>query len=54
MTRKDYIATANILKEYKKKMDSEIFEDLVSDFQEFFKADNSNFDKTRFENAVMM
>ena len=30
-----------------------VFEDLLSDFQTFFKRDNSNFDLTRFRNAVI-
>jgi len=31
----------------------QVFKDLLSDFQTFFKRDNPNFDRTRFENAVM-
>jgi hypothetical protein len=53
MTRKDYIQVANILNSYHLDIDSQVFEDLLSDFQIFFKKDNSNFDSTRFRDAVM-
>lgn len=53
MTRKDYVKVAEILNAYSKEIEQPIFKDLLSDFQTMFKADNSNFDLTRFENAVM-
>jgi hypothetical protein len=53
MTRKDYIQVANILNSYHLDIDAQVFEDLLSDFQIFFKKDNSNFDATRFRNAVI-
>ena len=53
MTRKDYIQVANILNSYHLDIDAQVFEDLLSDFQIFFKKDNSNFDLTRFRDAVM-
>ena len=53
MTRKDYVAVAEILNSYHLDIDSQVFEDLLSDFQTFFKRDNSNFDLTRFRDAVM-
>jgi hypothetical protein len=53
MTRKDYIQVANILNSYHLDIDAQVFEDLLSDFQIFFKKDNSNFDSTRFRDAVM-
>jgi hypothetical protein len=53
MTRKDYVKIAEILNSYHLEIDSQIFEDLLSDFKTFFKKDNPNFDSTRFENAVM-
>tara|TARA_B110000503_G_C6984966_1_gene344854 strand:+ start:115 stop:279 length:165 start_codon:yes stop_codon:yes gene_type:complete len=53
MTRKDYVAIAEILNAYQLFIEEDTMKDLVSDFQTFFKRDNSNFDKTRFENAVM-
>lgn len=53
MTRKDYIQVANILNTYHLDIDPQTFEDLLSDFQTMFKKDNSNFDLTRFRDAVM-
>ena len=53
MTRKDYVQVANILNAYHLDIDPQVFEDLLSDFQIFFKKDNSNFDATRFRNAVI-
>lgn len=53
MTRKDYVKIAEILNSYHLDIDSQVFEDLLSDFQTFFKRDNSNFDLTRFRDAVM-
>ena len=53
MTRKDYVKVAEILNAYKDEMEQPIFKDLISDFQVMFKADNSNFNFDRFENAVM-
>jgi hypothetical protein len=53
MTRKDYVAVAEILNSYHLDIEAQTFEDLLSDFQIFFKKDNPNFDRTRFENAVM-
>ncbi len=53
MTRKDYVKIAEILNSYHLDIDAQVFEDLLSDFQIFFKKDNSNFDATRFRNAVI-
>ena len=53
MTRKDYVAVAEILNAYHLDIETQTFEDLLSDFQIFFKKDNSNFDSTRFRDAVM-
>jgi hypothetical protein len=53
MTRKDYVKIAEILNSYHLDIDTQVFEDLLSDFQTFFKRDNSNFDLTRFRNAVI-
>ena len=36
MTRKDYVATAEILNSYGSDMKLEVFEDLVNDFTEMF------------------
>jgi hypothetical protein len=51
MTRKDYVSTANILKEYANLIDQFTFEDLVNDFADMFFADNNKFSPTKFEAA---
>ena len=48
MTRKDYLATAEILNSYGSDMKLEVFEDLVNDFIEMFAEDNERFDSDRF------
>jgi hypothetical protein len=48
MTRKDYVATAEILNSYGSEMRLEVFEDLVNDFSEMFYTDNERFDSDRF------
>ena len=53
MTRKDYVQVANILHTYHLDIDPQTFEDLLGDFQVFFKKDNPNFDSTRFRDAVI-
>jgi hypothetical protein len=53
MTRKDYVQVAEILNAYHLDIETQTFEDLLSDFQTFFKRDNPNFDLTRFRNAVI-
>jgi hypothetical protein len=51
MTRKDYVATAEILKSYSELIDQFTFEDLVNDFCDMFFADNPRFSPTKFEEA---
>ncbi len=53
MTRKDYVKVAEILNAYHLEIETQIFEDLLSDFQTYFKKDNANFDKNKFRDAVM-
>lgn len=53
MTRKDYVQVAEILNAYHLEIETQIFLDLLSDFQTFFERDNSNFDKDIFRDAVM-
>ena len=48
MTRKDYVATAEILNSYATEMKREVLEDLVNDFIEMFATDNERFDSDRF------
>jgi hypothetical protein len=51
MSRKDYTRVADILNENKKVMHPDAFQDLVSDFSDFFFEDNHNFSPNRFEMA---
>jgi len=48
MTRKDYVATAEILNSYGSEMKLEVFEDIVNDFIVMFSEDNERFDGDRF------
>jgi hypothetical protein len=52
MTRKDYVATAEILNEYKDKIDFLILADIAEDFAEMFAEDNERFNHQRFIDAV--
>jgi len=52
MTRKDYVATANILHGFKDLIgDQLVFEDLVDEFSLMFESDNERFDHVKFFNA---
>lgn len=51
MTRKDYIATAEILKYNSDKMHPALFSKMVVDFAVMFALDNPNFDAKRFYKA---
>ena len=51
MTRKDYVATAEILNYVSDKTHPAIFSKLVNDFAEMFAKDNPRFDVTRFHKA---
>ena len=53
MTRKDYVATAEIIKAYNLQLPEIILENLVNDFCEMFKEDNERFDSNRFRVACM-
>jgi hypothetical protein len=48
MTRKDYVATAEILNSYGSEIRQDVFEDLVQDFIVMFSEDNDRFDSDRF------
>ena len=55
MTRKDYVATADILNQFKWSIqDKEIFTDLVFEFSDMFAADNPRFDSDKFYDACML
>lgn len=51
MTRKDYVATAEILNYASNKMHPALFTKVVNDFAEMFAKDNPRFDVTRFHEA---
>jgi hypothetical protein len=51
MTRKDYIATAEILKYASNKTHPALFSKIVNDFAEMFAVDNPRFDVNRFHEA---
>jgi hypothetical protein len=48
MTRKDYVATAEIINSYASEIKLAVVEDLVNDFIEMFANDNEKFDSDRF------
>jgi len=48
MTRKDYVATAEIINSYASEIKLEVLEDLVNDFMVMFAEDNERFDGDRF------
>jgi hypothetical protein len=57
MTRKDYIATANILSSYLEQAEENILASLIvksiaEDFADLFASDNPNFDEQKFLDAV--
>ena len=53
MTRKDYVATAEILKNFGDNIENNFtdFLDLVYDFADMFAKDNPNFNEKKFVNA---
>lgn len=51
MTRKDYVATAEILKYASNKIHPAVFSKMVLDFAEIFAKDNPRFDANRFYSA---
>ena len=51
MTRKDYVATAEILKYASNKIHPAVFSKIVNDFAEMFAIDNERFDVKRFHEA---
>jgi len=51
MTRKDYVAVSNILKEYRQSIPAEDYLDLCRDFGKYMAQDNERFDAVRFLEA---
>lgn len=52
MTRKDYVATAEILSDWADVMEYETLYALAKDFADYFSQDNPNFKRDRFFSAV--
>lgn len=52
MTRKDYVATAKILNNYKDEIDYLVISEMADEFAEMFEADNPNFDYQKFIDAI--
>ena len=48
MTRKDYVAVANILSDYQEVMDFDEYYQMVMDFGKMMRLDNERFDLSRF------
>ena len=53
MTRKDYVATAEILSNYSMYFDTNLFADIVNDFADMFENDNPRFNHERFVEACL-
>jgi hypothetical protein len=51
MTRKDYVATAEILNYVSDKTHPAVFSKMVNDFAEMFAKDNDRFDVVKFHEA---
>jgi len=51
MTRKDYVAIAEILSTVRRDCDEDVFNHLIEKFCDFFFEDNHNFSPNRFEMA---
>jgi hypothetical protein len=52
MTRKDYVATAKILNNYKDNIEYIVLSEMADEFAEMFEDDNPNFDYQRFIDAI--
>ena len=52
MTRKDYVATAEILRYVSDKTHPAVFSKMVVDFAEMFARDNERFDANKFSSAA--
>lgn len=54
MTRKDYVAVANILKEYRQSMEARDYSDLCNDFADYMEKDNPRFQDLTFLKACQV
>lgn len=52
MTRKDYVATAQILNNYVDEIDFLVLQEIADEFAEMFENDNPNFNYQKFIDAV--
>ncbi len=52
MTRKDYIAIGEILRDYRDSIPKNAWTHLVKDFSRLFKMDNTRFKRDKFEEKV--
>lgn len=52
MTRKDYVATAQILKDHNDLIEDVILYSIAKDFADYFLKDNSRFDNDKFLEAI--
>ena len=52
MTRKDYVATAEILSDVADVIDDVVLYALAKDFSDYFSKDNPRFDRDRFFRAI--
>lgn len=52
MTRKDYVATANILNQFVDEIDFLVLQEIADGFAEMFENDNPNFNYQKFIDAV--
>ena len=52
MTRKDYVAVADILNLFRDDVEKQTLVDLVNEFSDFFEEDNPNFKREKFSEAV--
>jgi len=48
MTRKDYVAVANILADYQEVIEADEYYQMVIDFGKYMRLDNERFDLSRF------
>ena len=53
MTRKDYVAIADIFNLFRDEIPMTTLEDLISEFSDLFLADNKNFNSKKFAQAIL-
>ena len=53
MTRKDYVAVADILNIFRDDVEKQTMLDLINEFSDLFEEDNPNFKRDKFTEAVL-